>query len=254
MELRVLGAHNMESPTTRLVSLVVDGRLALDAGSLTSGLSFDEQAQLQAILLTHQHFDHFRDILTFGLAQAYSRSIPLYALAETLKALRGLLQGGRFYPDFFRWPPEKPVFLPREMAPGEAVEIDGYRVVPHRVSHPVPSVGYEVLSPQGRSLFYTGDIGSGSSCWEVINPHLIVTEVTGPDQWQERIAQGGHLTPSLLRGELWRFRRARGYLPPVLLVHLTPMWRRDIEAQVEGLSRELGTPITLAREGMRVQV
>ena len=42
MELRVLGAHNMESNHTRMESHLIDGVLALDAGSITRALSFDE--------------------------------------------------------------------------------------------------------------------------------------------------------------------------------------------------------------------
>ena len=42
MELRVLGTYNMESRETRFESHLIDGVLALDAGSLTRALSFEE--------------------------------------------------------------------------------------------------------------------------------------------------------------------------------------------------------------------
>ena len=51
MEIRILGAHNSESDTARLTSLLVDGTLAVDAGGLTSSLSFSEQAKVDNILL-----------------------------------------------------------------------------------------------------------------------------------------------------------------------------------------------------------
>lgn len=255
MEVRLLGVHNLESPSTRLVSALVDGWLALDAGSLTSGLTFEEQGKIGAILLSHQHFDHFRDIATLGLAQAYSRSIPLYALPETLEAVGSFLEGDRFYPDFFRWPAEKPVFIPRPVTPGESLMVNGYRVVAHRVNHTVPSVGYLVTSPQGRSLFYTGDTGPGlRQCWEAISPDLLITEVTGPEKWREWLERSGHLTPALLGEELRELRRLKGYLPRVVLVHLSPMAEAEIAAEVEALYRELGSPVELGREGMRLEV
>jgi len=74
MKVQILGAHNLESANTRLVSLLVDDVLALDAGSLTSSLSFEAQAGGKAILLTHHHFDHMRDIATIGL-NGYSLGI-----------------------------------------------------------------------------------------------------------------------------------------------------------------------------------
>ena len=67
MRVRVLGAHQLETRDTRLTSFLVDGVLAVDAGSLTSGLTLEEQESVEAILITHQHFDHCRDLLTFGL-------------------------------------------------------------------------------------------------------------------------------------------------------------------------------------------
>jgi len=52
MQIRFLGAHNTETQTTRLPGVLIDNRLALDAGSLTSSLSLEEQLKLDAILLT----------------------------------------------------------------------------------------------------------------------------------------------------------------------------------------------------------
>ena len=67
MEVRVLGAHQLESLDTRHTCFLIDGVLGVDAGSLASALSPTEQAQVLAVLLTHQHFDHIRDIPTLGL-------------------------------------------------------------------------------------------------------------------------------------------------------------------------------------------
>jgi hypothetical protein len=43
MQLRALGAHNMESKDTRMECHLIDGVLALDAGSLARSLTFEEQ-------------------------------------------------------------------------------------------------------------------------------------------------------------------------------------------------------------------
>ena len=255
MEVHILGAHNMESSSTRLVSLLVDGRLAVDAGSLTTALSFSQQQEIAAILLSHHHFDHFRDIVTLGLSRARLRSTPLYAPRSTLEALATFFDGGRFYPDFFHWPEEAPVYLPHLVEPGTPLEIEGYRVVAYPVSHSTPAVGYQVTGPEGRSFFYSGDTGAGlASCWPPISPHLIITEVSGPEQWRQRLEPAGHLTPSMLKEELEQFRILKGHLPPVVLVHLNPMAREEIAREVEAVARELNATITLGVEGMRLQV
>ena len=69
MELRILGAHNAESKTTRLESHLIDKVLVLDAGGLTRSLSFEEQAGIRAVILSHRHFDHVRDLLPLGIAR-----------------------------------------------------------------------------------------------------------------------------------------------------------------------------------------
>jgi len=62
MKIKVLGAHNCQSKSTNLTSLLIDGVLALDAGAIATGLSLQAQQRVRAVLLTHQHYDHLRDI------------------------------------------------------------------------------------------------------------------------------------------------------------------------------------------------
>ena len=104
MEIKLLGAHNLESANTRLVSLLVDGVLAIDAGSLTSNLSFPEQQQIKAILLTHHHFDHIRDIATIGLNNYSWGTKKLFSIRAVLSALSAHIMNGVIYPDFTQMP------------------------------------------------------------------------------------------------------------------------------------------------------
>lgn len=253
MEIQVLGAHNLESSASRLVSLLLEGSLVLDAGSLTSALSFSDQARVKAILLTHQHFDHIRDIATFGLASGGVRTTPIYAPRPVLQALTSHLINGELYPDFTRWPSsEKPVFKFFPVEPHQPLMVAGYRVLPLPVPHSTSAVGYEIKTEDGKSLFYSGDTGSGlSDCWEYISPQLLITEVSGPDREGKRMREAGHLTPSLLKKELLEFRRLKGYLPALLLLHLNPLWRKDIEREAARLAEELGTPVTVAYDGLK---
>ena len=94
MKIQILGAHNCESQDTRLVSLLIDGVLAIDAGALTSSLSFKAQQKIKAILLTHQHYDHIRDIPALGmnsLLQETTISVYSTRAVRDALALRSLL-------------------------------------------------------------------------------------------------------------------------------------------------------------------
>lgn len=254
MEVEVLGAHNLTDSASRLVGLRVDGWLGVDAGSLSSGLSFEEQLKIKAVLLSHHHFDHIRDIFTLGLFRAYQGSISLYATAPTLQVLTTLLDG-RIYPDFLHWPPESPVYRPYTLEPHKEVEVEGYRVMPLPVSHAVPAVGFAITSPQGKCFFYSGDSGPGlTQCWPHIAPDLMVLELTGSNRLEEAMRRSGHLTPALLKEELLAFRKLHGYLPPIALLHYTPPLEKEIRREVGELTRDLGADISLAQDGTRLHV
>ena len=63
-----------------------------------------------------------------------------------------------------------------------------------------------------------------------------------------------HGIEGVLKEELLVFQKSKGYLPRVFLVHMNPRQEKEIEAEVEQLSDELGTSITLAYEGLVVQL
>lgn len=250
-----MGAHNLESRHSRLVSLLIDGVLALDAGSLSSGLAFEEQKRVQAIVLSHDHLDHIRDLATFGLAWCYVLTTPVYAPAPVLETLKEVYLSGRLYPEFSSFPPERPRFNYHTLEPYKPETILGYTVMPIPVRHAVLTVGYEVTSPEGRKLFYSSDTGPGlADAWAYTSPHLIITEVTGPNKLEEPLRRGGHLTPRLLAEELRQFRESKGYLPPVVLVHYNLQLKDEIEAEVREVAEVLGTSIQLATDDLRLQV
>ena len=66
MELRVIGCHGGETPKHRTSAFVINDRIAIDAVSLTSGLELKAQNALEAVLVSHAHLDHVRDLATIA--------------------------------------------------------------------------------------------------------------------------------------------------------------------------------------------
>jgi ribonuclease BN (tRNA processing enzyme) len=256
MEVRVLGAHNLASLQTHPVSLLVDGKLALDAGSLASGLSLDEQKEVKVILLTHYHYDHIRDVPAIGLSTAYSpEPIDICASQEVLEVLAEHLVNGILYPDFRQWPPGNPAMRFNVMLPDKVFKVGGYEALSLPVMHKVPAVGYYVKDSHGKSLFYTGDTARGlSHCWQTISPNLLIIEVSGPNSLEEKMTESGHLTPEGIRQELLEFRKLKGYLPDVLAVHFIPMLEEQVKAELAGVARDLKVNIKMASRGMIVKI
>jgi ribonuclease BN (tRNA processing enzyme) len=254
MEVSFLGAHNTESKKTRLTTLLVDGIMALDAAAITRGLTFNDQKKVKAILITHHHYDHIRDIPALAMNLYLSgRTLDVYALEPAIAAVKTYLLNEDLYPKFYQRPPGNPVIKFITVVPGQARQIEGYSVLPLTVNHPVPAVGYEIKSA-GKTLFYTGDTGKGlAKVWQRVSPHLLIIELTAPNKYEAAVGDGSkHLTPRLLQEELESFRRIKGYIPRVLLVHMSPFEERFIKMEIAAVARSLKTDIALAKEGMKV--
>ena len=256
MNIQILGAHNCESQNSKFISLLIDDIIAIDAGGLTSSLSFQAQQKLKAILLTHQHYDHIRDIpavaMNFYLSGAI---INIYSTLPVYDTLATNLLNGKLYPNFLERPPENPTIKFTVMEPHQTVQIGGYSILAVTVNHVVPTVGYQITSPDGKVVFYTGDTGPGlADCWQHIAPQLLIIEVTAPNKYQAAYQKNGHLTPSLLKQELISFQEIKGYLPEVVVVHMQPDLEKEIEAEITAVAKVLDNSITLAGEGMRLHL
>lgn len=255
MKIRFLGAHNCETKDTRLVSLLVDQVLAIDAGGLSSSLSLEAQRKIKAVLLTHQHYDHVRDVPTLAMNLFLGGGqTTIYSIPSVFEVLKKNLMDEVIYPDFRQKPPSSPSISFSVIEPNKAQTILGYDVLAVPVKHGVPTVGYQ-LGADDRKFFYTGDTGPGlAECWKSVSPQLLIIEVTGSNQFTEWAVGGGHLTPSLLQRELEDFRKLKGYLPRVIIVHMSPNLEKDIATQIAAVAKALDAPITLAHEGMEINL
>jgi ribonuclease BN (tRNA processing enzyme) len=256
MNIRILGAHNIESKTSRCTSFVVDDVLAVDAGALTSGLSFAEQQQLKAVLLTHQHYDHIGDIPALAMNfSLHEKTIAIYSTPPVFEALSAHLLNDVLYPDFTKKPPQKPTILFKTIEAGRTETIAGYKVLPVPVNHAVPTVGYQITSPDGKKVFITSDTGPGlADVWKQTSPDLLITELTLLNKDEGFAHQSGHLTPALLKQELVSFHSVKGYLPRIVLTHINPLEEKAIKAETAVVEKMLNTKISFGYEGMRIKI
>jgi ribonuclease BN (tRNA processing enzyme) len=256
LEIRFLGVHNLESAATKLVSLLVDGVLAVDAGSITTSLTFKEQQRIKSILITHHHFDHVRDLATLGLANLDWGTKKLYCPKEVLDVIFANLLSGVLYPDMTQKPsPESPSLLPCTINEGELMDVDGYNVQAWPVSHGIPTFGYEITDKQGKSVFYTSDTTQWiENCWQYISPDLLVIETTLPNSMKESAIESKHMCPSLLKDTLLDFSKAKGYIPPTVVVHINPMHEEQIGKEITAIGDELDADILMGYEGMTIVI
>lgn len=256
MIVRFLGTHNAESRNTRLVSFLIDDTLAVDAGSLASELSFLEQEKIRAILLSHGHYDHIRGIPAFAFNNS-DHTTKVFATQQTLEILCSHLIDGVIYPKFTERTSflGKPALELRALEPWKSEDIEGYRVLAIPVNHGIDTVGFEITSKDGKKIFYTGDTGPGLlSLWEHVSPHLLIADVTFPNRFENVAKDARHLCPEMLKVELVGFRGVKGYLPQVVLIHLSPKFEEEIRGEVQEMATELGLSIGIACEGDKLVI
>jgi Cft2 family RNA processing exonuclease len=249
--LKFLGAHDEESTSTRLVSFIIDEVLAVDAGSLTSELTFIEQKKIEAILLSHGHYDHVRAIPAFAFNNSH-KCTKIFSTQQTLQILSSHLIDGIIYPNFT----SKTSFVGRKtlqlipVKPYEKQLIQGYEVMAIPVKHPLDAVGFEIISPDGTSIFYTGDTGPGLTyIWRHISPQLIISDVTFPNRLKKMANSAGHLCPEMLEAELTEFIRVKQFTPDVIALHLNPRFETEITDEINSVANSLGVQIRIIGEG-----
>ena len=248
MKIRFLGTHNIGAGQANPAGVLIDDIVALDAGCLSS-LNTTEQLNLRAVLLTHQHYDHLRDLPMLGMnLHLHEASIEVYGLPEVQEVITKHLLNDVLYPNFLAGP----AMDYHPITPEKLFQVEDYRVIPIEVKHSVPAVGYEIASGT-RRIFYSGDTGPGlSNSWKHLEPDLIIIEVTASNCWVEFGRKSGHLTPALLAEELMTFNSLKGYTPQVYTVHTNPHLQDIIQAELAEVSQALNCSIAMAQEGLEI--
>jgi len=257
MNIRFLGTHNSESKDVRPACILIDNFLAIDAGGLISSLTFSEQLAIEALLITHHHYDHIKDIPMMGMNFYVQKAgINIYSIPSVYEALAYLFEyPGKLYTNFLNHPPEHPAINFTAIEPLKPFSIKQYQILAVPVKHSVPAVGYQITTPLGKNLFYSGDTGKGlEDIWQYISPDLLVIEVTAADGFLKSATETNHLTPGLLKDELTSFRKIKGYLPKIITVHMFPQSpeKELIEDELKQVAVELNADIIPGYEGLQI--
>jgi len=242
MTIRVLGCSGAIAAGCKTTAFLLDTNVLIDAGSGVGDLALDEMVAIDHIFITHSHLDHvlavplLADSVMRRRAQQGRGPVLVYALPQTIEALRAHVLNGVIWPDFTRLPSmEKPVLQFVAVAVGEVVEIGARRVEVLSANHTVPAVGYAVEGKAGWWV-YTGDTGPNPALWarlrDMTVAHLVIeTAFSDEERLLARISR--HLCPTALGHEL-------AYLGGVVDVHITHIKPGEQEAVMAGIAT-LGT-------------
>jgi 3',5'-cyclic-nucleotide phosphodiesterase len=214
---------------------VLDERLAIDAGSLTSGLDLPLQYKLEAVLVSHAHLDHVRDLATIAdnRAQYGCRPLEIIGTKATLEVLKKHFFNDLLWPDFSAIPSKKePTIVYRPIKPEVRVEVAGFGVRAVAVTHTIDTSAF-IVDKGGVSVAYSGDTGPTDRLWTLLNEEkdlrALLMEVSFPNEEQRIATLSGHHTPQTLVKDLAKYSRPKDL--PTLLYHIKPAFQREVEKQ-----------------------
>jgi cAMP phosphodiesterase len=235
VEIRIIGCHGGETPRHRPSAFLVDDRIAIDAGSLTSGMDLDAQCAIEACLVSHAHLDHIRDLATIADNRCQKGCPPLIVAGtkETLALLKRHFFNGLLWPDFTKIPSrDEPTIRYRTLTPEATHVIAGYKVRAIEVSHTIECCAF-IVEGQNGALAYSGDTGPTDRLWEVLNEvkdlRAMLMEVSFPNREQKLATLSGHHTPKTLARELKKYKKSKDL--PFLLYHIKPVFQAEVEKE-----------------------
>ncbi len=233
MEFKVLGCHGGETPKHRPPAFAIDGRAVIDAGSLTSVLTLEEQRKIEFVLISHAHVDHVRDLALMADTRAQMGGPPLIVASTkgTISALKRHMFNQKLWPDFTTIPsPSNPTVVFKRIRPEVTTQLGRFSVTPVEVNHTVEAVGF-IVSDGKSAIAYSGDTGPTERLWQIVEHRedisALVMEVAFPNRRLRLAIQSGHHTPKLLEKGLRMLRGKRDL--PVLLFHIKPVFQREVE-------------------------
>ncbi len=224
-----------------MTSFLVDGVVALDAGSTTQALPLEAQRRIRHVLISHSHMDHTSSLpfLIENVFGTHESSVTIHSTGSVLGRLRRAVFNNDTWPDFTRIPNHLyPIVRFEEVEEERRFVITGLdggdlEVSPIAVDHVVPTVGFR-LRQGGSSLIFTSDTGPTERIWEVANetPDLaaVIVECSFPSEMEEIARIAKHLTPRLLRDQLALLRRD----VPVYLYHFKPPYVDRLREELDG--------------------
>lgn len=257
MKLQVLGCHGGETNRHRSSSFLLDGVLGVDAGATAGGLTLAEQQRVEAVLVSHAHLDHVRDLagLADNRCQLGGRPLRIAGTPWTLDALKKHFFNNVLWPDFAKIPLSTGGGMTVEYVPLEPevrTSVAGFDVRSVLVTHTIESAAF-VVERDGRAMAYSGDTGPTERLWEVLEtlPSLdaLLMEVSFPNSMEWLAKLSGHHTPGTLARELEKLRGAHDPRhTPVLLYHIKPAFQAEVERELAKITgRELDV-LTLGDE------
>jgi cAMP phosphodiesterase len=232
---------------------IVDGCVAIDAGTLANAVTSNERSQIRDVVLTHAHLDHVAGLPLFidDLFPTLSEPLRVHATRAVIDILETHIFNWSVYPRFSELKNRfGSVIDYREIRNGEEFDVRHLKIRSAAVNHSVPSCGF-LIQDELTTVAITGDTAEMDVFWDAVNSleklDALLIECAFPDEFEELSTISHHLTPSKLRKELEKLE-----LPscPVYVINIKPTHREAVCSQLAAFGREGLQVLEVGREYM----
>lgn len=234
-----------------LTTFIINGTIALDAGSLGFALQGDDLARVGNIILTHSHLDHVAS-LPMAIAELFPklrRPIRVYGTQVVIQAVQEHILNGVIWPDFSRIKMLKSDRMAVEFVmikPGVPFTIDGVEFTAVEVNHEVPTIGL-IAKTSDAAIAFTSDTGITDDIWRAASAHpnlrAVFVDCSFPDELSELAITSGHLTPAQIATESKKLTRPA----KILCVHIKPDTREKVLEQIADHAKDQMCAVEIGR-------
>ena len=248
MQVELLPSSIPASDAQFLVSFLVDGEVAIDAGSVGLLTDLGRQERVRHVFITHEHVDHIASlpILLENVYQPGPECVELLAAADVLDFLHRDVFNGRVWPDFFALSAGEDRFVRgTPLDPRVPVVRAGKTFTPVPVAHGCETLG--LLVDDGRTaVAFPSDTGPTEEFWEVAvgcgRLRAVFLEASFPAAHGDLARRTGHHSTASFAAEVRK-------LPSdvrVIVVHRKARYAAEIAREIAAL----GLPnVELVRPG-----
>lgn len=227
---RACSGYLLESPSSTLM-------LDIGAAALPNMLQYIEADELDALALTHMHYDHYGDIYGLCTARRFWETdlpqLPVVAPADARQIIGSpLAEASR--EAFFKC-------LDITVPGAETLEVAGFEIAAAPASHVMDALIYRVTSDD-RSICYSGDTDVCDELLEMASgAELLICEATFTSEVPEKAKGHMHAAEA---GQV----AAQAGVRSLLLTHIWPTL--DPERALEDAGSFYSGPIDVAVEGL----
>lgn len=237
MRIELLNSTSPPSDLQFLVSFIVNGEVAVDAGALGLIADLGRQQRVKHVFITHEHLDHIATLPIFleNVYQPGPECVELLATREVLDFLHGDMFNGRVWPDFIDLSQPGDAFVSTTaIEPFHPISRAGLTITPVPVSHGVDTTGL-VIDDGRTAVAFPSDTGPTETFWRHLASlerlDAVFLEASFPRSLADLATLTGHLSTATFADETRKLSRQVRWI----VVHRKARYAAEIAKELESL-------------------